>query len=244
MEGVCYNKGMNYIFNQIKLQQVLSDFYSSTGIAITLYDASEQIIATSPVYTEFCSLIRTKRRCVECCEHSDRTHMKEVSESRKLIRYTCHAGLMETIMPIVYESIVIAYLQIGQLRDEAGLYSSPERLKKLAAQYGFDTEELLRLYDALPVLSETKLQAVYNIMEILVKSFWNDGLIDYKRSMQSVKLERYISEHLTEKLRIDELCREFFLSKNALYQLFREEFHTTVNGFILQKRLHLAKQYL
>ena len=81
-------------------------------------------------------------------------------------------------------------------------------------------------------------------MEIVIKSFWMDGLISYDRSMLSVKLEQYIKEHLTEKIYIEELCDKFFISKNALYRLFQKEFGTTVNEFIIEKRLTLARELL
>ena len=235
---------MECIFNKNQLKQVLSDFYNSTGIAITLYDASEKMVATSPVYSGYCSLIRTKKQCVENCNRSNLIHMKEVSESHRISCYTCHSGMMEAIMPIMYEGVLIAYLQIGQFRDAEQRYSSPEKIQYVAKQYGFCADDLLDLYDNTPEISEGKLHSICNIMEILVKSFWVDGLIYYKRSMLSIKIEQYILAHLTEQIYIGDLCDRFFLSKNAIYQLFRNEFNTTINEFILQKRLTMAEGML
>ena len=236
---------MNYIFNKEKLTQVLSDFYNSTGIAVALYDASMQSIAGAPsCHSPYCTHIRNRGECIKNCSQSNFIHMKEVSLNRQISRYTCHAGLMETILPVVYEDVLIAYIQIGQFRDAEGLYSSAGRLKEVAERYGFSLQELIALYEELPVVSEKKLQSLYRVVDIIVKSFWMDGLITYNRSMLSVKIEQYIGEHLTEKIHIDGLCKEFYLSKNALYALFRDEFHTTVGDFITEKRLHLAQNYL
>ncbi len=241
---LCYNKTMKYIFDKWKLEAVLADFYRSTGIAITLYDASERIVATSPAYTRCCSLIRTKKKCVENCECSNLIHMKEVLDHGGNCRYTCHAGLMEMIVPIMYDGVLIAFLQIGQFRDAQQIYSSSQRILETADRYGFDRDQLLTLYNEVPVVSEEKLQAVCNVMEILIKFFWNDGLISYRCSMLSVKMEQYISNHLSEKIKIEDLCNTFHLSKNALYQLFREEFHSTVNEFVMKRRLEESEKYL
>ena len=241
---LCYTSCMDCIFDKEKLNQVLSDFHRSTGIAIALYDASEKIVALLPFHSGCCSCIRTNATCLENCDRSNLIHMKEVLNDHTIKRYTCHAGIMETILPIVYEDVVIAYLQIGQFRDAEGIYSSVEKLKETAARYGFDLDQLLPLYENLPCVSEEKLNALCNILEILIKSFWRDGLISYQRSMLSVKIEQYISDHLTEKIYIDDLCEKFGLSKNALYQLFHDEFHTTVGEYIIEKRLHLAQEYL
>lgn len=235
---------MNCIFNKEKLKQILSDFYSSTGIAVTLYDTQKQVVATSPIYSSYCARIRSQAACVEHCDRSDLTHMKEVGADHTVKCYTCHAGLMETILPIEYEGIVIAYLQIGQFRDTAALYSAPERIAEVAQRYTLPLDELRTLYDQLPLISESRLAALCNILGILIRSFWVDGLIAYRRSMLSIRIEQYIAAHLTEPITIEQLCRDFSLSKNALYRLFREEFHTTVNEFIVQKRLALSCELL
>ena len=235
---------MNCIFDKEKIERVLSDFYSSTGIAITLYDASETIIATSPIYAEFCSYIRSKRQCVKNCDTSNFVHMKEVSESRQIICYSCHAGLKEIILPIIYEDVLIAYLQIGQLRDGEGVYTSAKKLAAIARQYGLDADKLISLYEKTPAISQEQLRSVCNILEILIKFFWMDGLISDSRSMLSVKIEQYIEDHLSERIYIEDLCNKFFLSKNAIYELFRKEFNTTVNEFILQKRMRKAQKLL
>lgn len=235
---------MDYIFHKEKLEGLISDFYISTGIAMTLYDASGRIVTKSPIYTDCCACMRAKEACVESCNRSDRVHMEQAAKSRQTCAYTCHAGLMEVITPIVYEDVVIAYLQIGQFRDAEQVYSSRERIRETAETYGFPSEQLLALYEKNPELSREKLRALLNIIHILIRSFWEDGLILRNRSMRSVKIEQYITEHLKEPLSVDALCWQFSISRFALYSLFREEFHTTVSEFILEKRLNLARQLL
>jgi AraC-like DNA-binding protein len=170
--------------------------------------------------------------------------MKEVSDSRQITCYSCHAGLKEIILPIIYEDVLIAYLQIGQLRDVEGEDTTAEKLEAVARQYGLDADKLISLYKKTPAVSQEKLSSVYNILEILIKFFWMEGLISDSRSMLSVKIERYIEEHLSERIYIEDLCNKFFLSKNAIYELFRKEFNTTVNEFILQKRMRKAQKLL
>ena len=216
---------MDYIFNKEKINRVLSDFYNSTGIAVALYDASQQGVAGSPIHSPYCTHIRNRKECIEHCSQSNLIHMKEVSLNRQISRYTCHAGLMEMIFPVIYEDVLIAYIQIGQFRDAEHRYSKTDKLPKIAEQYGFSSEQLLVLYDELPLVSEERLHSLCHIVDILVKSFWQDGLITYNRSMRSIKIERYIDEHLGEKISLNEICNEFFLSKNAVYRLFHDEFH-------------------
>ena len=235
---------MNYVFNKDKIEAVLSDFYKSTGIAATLYNARGVPIAKSPEFTKYCCLIRANGNCIKNCDLSDLVHMKEVEASRKISRYTCHAGLMETIMPIIYDGVLIAYLQIGQFADKEGIYSSPEGLTCVAEKYGLDHGKLCALYGSVPKISEDNLTSLYNLMEIIIKFFWVEGVITYNQSIQAVKIENYIAEHLAEEIYIEDICHKFFISKNALYKLFRDEHNTTVCEFITSKRVDAAKKLL
>ena len=233
---------MDYIFNSEKIRRLLSNFYLSTEIAVTFYDSSMKMVATSPRYSHYCSIIRRKKGCVKNCNLSNLTHMERAAATRSVVSYTCHAGLMETIMPVMYEDTLIGYMQIGQFRDAEGVYSTEAGARLASETYGLS--EAADFYSSLPVVSSERLVALGEILAILIRSFWADGLVKHKRSMLSVRIEKYIEEHIKEKLPIELLCSEFFLSKNALYRLFAEEFGTTVGKYVLAKRTQLAMELL
>lgn len=235
---------MNYVFNKEKIQQLLSDFYISTEIATTLYDAAMEPIATSPVYSECCKCIRSGKDGTKYCDCSNLSHMEQAKIQRTTVFYACHAGLMETVTPIFYENTLIAYIQTGQFRDADENFSSREKLFETEKRCGFPLGTLLALYENVPVISREKLQAHLNIMDVVIKSFWVDGLITCNRSMLSVRIEQYIQAHLSERISIDMLAGRFFLSKNALYRLFHDEFQITVNAYITRVRLVRAQQLL
>ncbi len=232
------------IFKQKELEKLISDFYDSTGIAITLYDTANEIIATSHIFCAYCACIRRDPACREECDRSNALHIREAEKKRAAVTYCCHAGNTELILPIFYDDTVIAYLQIGQFHHGKGKYSSEEAARYIAQRYGFAEEMLLSLYREVTTVSAQRLEALQNILGVLVRSFWADGLIHYNRSMLSVKIESYIAEHLAEKIYIRDICKQFSLSQNGVYQLFHREFHTTVSEFITQKRLERAQQLL
>ena len=234
----------NCIFKEKELEKLISDFYDSTGIAITLYDADGRIIATSHIFCSYCAFLRSNPKCLAQCDRSNALHIKEAEQRRAAVTYCCHAGNTELIHPIFYEDTVIAYLQIGQFHDEQGKYSSYEAARHLAQRYDMEENRLLALYDQVSTVSDRRIEALQNILNVLIQAFWAQGLIHYNRSMLSVKIESYILEHLAEKLCIQDICRRFLLSQSGLYRLFAEEFHTTVNEFITQKRLNRAKDLL
>lgn len=228
---------MNYIFNNEKIKQLLYDFFLSTGIAVTFYDSSMNMIATLPTHSPYCQNIRQKKECLKNCTISNLVHMKQASSLNQTVSYTCHAGLMETIIPVTYEDTLIGYMQIGQFRDKEEIFSSPKTAQNLLEKYKINTKTALKLYRDLPIVSAEKLSSLKEILFILIKHFWEEGLIHHNRSMLSVKIEQFVQEHIKEKLTVSNLCEHFYLSKNSLYHLFATEFNTTVSDYVLTKRI-------
>lgn len=240
----CYNPYMNYFFDKDRILSAICDFYAGTGIAVALYDAAGNTVAGTPIYSSFCEFIRQNDDVKLACHLCDKQMIKKAQETKQPVTYACHAGLVEVTTPILYEDMVIAYMQIGQFRDREGAYSNLNEVCRRMAGYGFKRDELCPFYAKVPEVGQTQLQGLLSIMNIIIRSFWVDGLIYSKRNLLSVKIEGFITEKLSENIYVEDICREFFISKNSLYRLFKEEFGVTVNEFILQKRLAKAKELL
>ena len=53
-----------------------------------------------------------------------------------------------------------------------------------------------------------------------------------------------IDENITEKILVNTLCRKAYLSRNAFFRLFKEQFGVTPLEYINHERIKLAKQLL
>ena len=54
----------------------------------------------------------------------------------------------------------------------------------------------------------------------------------------------YLNDHLTEDLSIDDLASRFYLSRSYLMHTFKEQTGYTIGGYLLTKRLFLAKELI
>ena len=54
----------------------------------------------------------------------------------------------------------------------------------------------------------------------------------------------YLNAHLTEDLSIDDLASRFYLSRSYLMHTFKEQTGYTIGGYLLTKRLFLAKELI
>lgn len=67
----------------------------------------------------FCRIIQRHPEGKARCETCDTLHALQANRTGQPLRYMCHAGLTEFIIPIVVENEVIALLQCGQVLDRA-----------------------------------------------------------------------------------------------------------------------------
>lgn len=230
-----------YIFDREKIRTLISDFYLSTGIVITLYDMNRKTVVSSGKHIDYCVLIRNNPELNRLCRLYDVEHLELATKKRTSVYYTCHAGNTEVITPIFYEDTIIAYLQIGQFRTTEATHADALKLMDLGYTNFKRIGTALR---DIPIVSNERLASLQNILNVIIKSFWEDGLITCKRSMISVKIEQYILENIHKKIYIDELCERFNLSRSSLYELFYKEFGVAINEFIINRRIDCAKKYL
>ena len=63
-----------------------------------------------------------------------------------------------------------------------------------------------------------------------------------KLELDSIKL--YLDEHYTEHISLDELASKFYMNKFYMTKIFKETYGTTINNYLISKRITKAKQLL
>lgn len=63
-----------------------------------------------------------------------------------------------------------------------------------------------------------------------------------RQNLQHIK--EYLDQHYTEKISLDELAERFFINKFYLTRIFKEQFGTSINNYLLKIRITHAKQLL
>ena len=78
------------------------------------------------------------------------------------------------------------------------------------------------------------------IINELSTAKFSDGIY----SENTAEIIEYINEHITENLKLDNICERFFISKTHLIRKFKSLTGTTVWDYILAKRLVMARVLL
>lgn len=218
------------IYDLDKMQALLKDFYSLTGIKICIYDKNENELCYYPEkHSGFCKLVRKYPHLKSKCDECDKYAFKECKKIHKQYTYTCHAGLLECISPIIINENIIGYIAIGQIRS----HNPPKSIN----------EKFLDEYNNLPIIPFEKISASMRILDACTGYEYLKGLIQETDSID-FRLNDYILKNISRDISTKQLCLEFHVSRNELYSIFKKYFDTTPADYIKKKRLDTACKLL
>ena len=102
------------------LQELQDSISRLLGVPVVATDEDGVVVTRGINFSRFCAeQIRSTelgiRRCAEC----DKMGAIKTREAGKPVVYTCHAGMLEFVAPIMLEGQMIGSLIGGQVRTEA-----------------------------------------------------------------------------------------------------------------------------
>lgn len=208
---------MNIRYDLDKLKKIIDDLHRVTGISMALVDTKHNFlyIVTNETDT-VCQRIQQSPEGDARCSCSDRALVERCERERRPVSHICHAGLLDTAVPIFKAGSIAGFIVIGRIRTDA----APTQDGYRAMTY-FSDEQLTSLIDLLShILFESAIE------------------IDYDEFVSQAT--DYIDAHLTEPLSLAQLCGALHVSRNYLYRSFHSFFNCTVNEYVTERRIRRA----
>lgn len=237
---------MKFTFDQEKTDKLLFAFFNATKIPISLFNLDFKCISSYDEMPDYCKNILSVKGLENSCAICDESHFSIVTKTKKTTIYTCHAGICEILAPVMYGDEVIAYLMLGRFRDEEQVYSSEEKMRAAMYSYNIPPESQMKAYYSLPVVSSSVLHSAIKIAKACVQLMWAEQIIQAKSDPTATQIDKFIQENIGngEKLTVDVLCKQFYLTKPSLLVVFHREFNDSPGNYILKCRINLAKRFL
>lgn len=233
------------IFNHDKLMKIIKDFYELTHATISIWDPDyNQIMVYPSAHKRLCKRIKETPCGNRNCFMSDKSTCMNATKINKPNIITCHAGLLDVAIPVRYNHEIIAYIMFGQIRDFEEEYVNLDNVKKLCKEYGIDNKTVEKYYNEIPVLTHQQIDAAANFLSMCTIYLYVSQSIKIEKNELVSAIDNYITQYITKPIRIEELCDEFNISQNKLYQLSHKYFNTSIANYIALKKINLAKHYL
>ena len=235
---------MKVHFDVDKLHKIMTDFYTCTKITITLFDRNLNCIVDVGTWQPYCLAIGDNPCLLAKCSGCNRDNSIKSLNQRGVLMYTCHAGVAEVVTPIFQNDTFIAYLMIGKFRDAEEELSSAQMVIDAAEQYGLDKDKMLEAYYKLPVLDKNCINSAISLLEMLIYYITSEKFVHYDHSVQFASIDKYIEEHIDEKITVDDMCNNFHIPRHLLYAIFESESGDSVQEYIIKKRIRKAQHLL
>ena len=140
------------------LQEIQESFSVATGIASVLADARGVHLGPGSEFSSFCKRIRSREEGCDSCPMSNYIASSIARKNGKPYIYKCHSGLVDMVVPIIFDSKFIGSMLAGQIRcnDE----EFPE-IKKMPAKFNWrEDAECVANYQRIEVLPRRKIEAI------------------------------------------------------------------------------------
>lgn len=83
------------------------------------------------------------------------------------------------------------------------------------------------------------------LLTLLMEQSWHpESKTVSRKRLELDEIKKYLDEHYTERIVLDDLAEKFFINKYYLTRIFKEAYGTTINTYILSLRITKAKQCL
>ena len=229
-----------------KLRQILKDFHTLTGASICIFDRDYTPITAFPDDPPaICKLVKSTPEGLNACKLSDRKGCELCTKSMKTISYVCHAGLIDTVTPIIHNNIIYGYIMFGQVTNkELNKKQTLNRIIESCQKYGLQKEEVRKIFNNLEFLDAKKYQAATNIMVACANYIFLSDMIKIDNDLIMTQIVDYLEERYKENISIKDLEKNFYITKNKIYQLFEKTYHTTPMHDLHGLRLNKAKEMI
>lgn len=221
-----------------RLYNVIRDFGVITKVSVSVLDHNFRHLSSyNGDNIHFCREIQKTVCGREKCLCSDLQLLKQCQKSRRTESHICHAGLMDTVVPIIQFDQIIGYVMVGRIRTADFDETKIDWLHT-------DSGKMRRMYDEITAYDQTQIGCMRELAAMTVSFLLTSQILNPRADEFSKHISDYVEKHIKEKLTVECLCRELSVSKNYLYEKCRLTFGMTVNEYVLSKRLQKGRKML
>ena len=235
---------MSYRLEAERIEEMMRAVYTLTGIRFVLFDtAFQKVLAYPEEDCAFCKLMKNCAKTRRKCRYADRRSFEICKEKGAAVTYTCHAGLVESVVPLSENNNTIGYLMFGQVTDREDKTPLFAAMATWVAD-GIDAKELDRAILDIPCKTTAEIEAAVRIMEACTSYILYKELMQPQSSKYIEEAKAYIEEHLAEPIDPNHLCEALGVGRTKLYEIFKSELGTGISQYVLRRRMHRAKKLL
>ena len=232
---------LKIIFSE-KVQEIFDHFSSVFDTRILFYSPQSEIIKVglNRPNSAFCQLIQNQLYGLKSCLELDERKREEARNQKSMVRYLCHAGLIDSIQPIFFEDHLLGYIGMGQFRTHLDV--QPHILGDWKKKYNPNVLEAA--YRELPYVPPEKVNAFMGLFSVLVNYIVSQHWISSRGDLLLQKIISYIEAHSDQPITLKEIAALMQKSESTISHLFRKKLKTSFKSAVISAKLDKAEEYM
>lgn len=153
------------------LDDIRDVFYTTTGLAVSCHYPGSKEYDSYPIVepNPYCEAIQRREGGVERCLKSDQDALSLARAEGRSRVYTCHAGLVNLVVPLSYAGRDLGALFIGQLAPRDVDEAAFDRVYSGLSTLGLEREPLWESFGKLKTYDERELELAERLLALLSK---------------------------------------------------------------------------
>lgn len=223
------------------VKKIFDQFSQCFGVRIVFYNADGELLTEGQDCPdcEYCRLVQQKLYGEQPCQEMNASG-RAAASSKTMVRYQCHAGLLEVVVPVVMDGHVLGYAMIGQLRLSPQMPAPVAR--SWSTQYADDA--LINAYRALPLLSKERLDAVLGFFGILIEHIVAKQMVFVQGDPDLSAVLTYMRENVREPLTLTQAAEHVGRSPFSLSHAFAKHLGQSFKQTLIEMKLSRAEELM
>lgn len=245
--GNYVNTHMDYgvSFKRSPILEMLSDFHLLTGIRVAFITHDLRHAVSVPAEMAlFCKHLRLDADAEISCLACDQAAFSAARTTGSLQLYTCHAGLVEAVAPILADGRLLGFLMMGQTTQAAPSLSMWRAIAVKCRPFKVNWSELESSFYNLSALPIEKIEASARLLARQASLILQSGWVQPHGMPILERLDIHVLTNMKNNLQTASLSRVLGLSTSRLTHLVKEQTGDSVTHHVRFLRLAKAKDLL
>lgn len=156
----------------------------------------------------------------------------------------CHAGLTESITPIIVSNLVVGYLFFGHVFPYPTYEEGWERIAGRCRDYGLSMDALENACRMQPLIPANYIASASHIMQAVGSFLCMERLVSLRQQELPARIDEYIQAHFTENIDAVSIAAHFQIGKTKIYKTAKENYGVGIAEYIRNLRIEKARQLL
>ena len=234
---------MYFGFDFERMEDLLKSFFAISDIRYSLMDKNGTIMCVSSSQSPFCERMNAMPDGNSRCRQCDADAIaRAIDRGYDRLTYQCHAGLMETIIPIRQDGDVLGFIFFGQIVGQGDRAKRWETTRE-HLRWMPNPDVMRDAFFSQRQMDDAVLEGCAKILSACSSYIIMQGIIRTSTMTDEQLLNRYIEENYSVPLTLDEIAGALSMSKTKLCGVASRQ-GTTVKTMLNNRRMEEAKRML